>query len=121
MRTSIHPGLDAELEILANRSFRHESAVARILGSLDDHFVEVGADIEAQQNWLALATCNGSRAVQLDLRCVDSPDGLVTLIVARQDDVMLLLSAGLGTLKGRAAAVERSVVRMSDLSWVSPE
>jgi hypothetical protein len=121
MKIAIHPLLRTELEALADKGFRFETSIGRVFGAIDDRFLEV-ADIEtARANWLVLAYADNTLGKEHDLRCIDPPDGLISIIAAQRDDVLYLLSAGVATRQGRLIATRAAAERVSDLSWAIPE
>ena len=122
MRIAIHDRLQLELEEVANRGFAYEAAIGMTVGMIDDLFVEAPPDADLNDNWNLLPYADSTKlSRKLDLRCIDSDAGLVTVICTVRSGVLYLLSAGLATKAGRAVAITAAVERVSDLSWAMPE
>jgi hypothetical protein len=121
MRSDVHPELGKELEALLALGFRHENAIAKILGTIDHLFVEAPRDTDIPSNWALLPYADAGVSRSLDLRCIDSNDGLITVIVAIREDVFYVLSANRATKQGRRIAVKAAATRIDDLSWANPD
>lgn len=128
MLSDAHPDLHAELEGLANSGFKYECAIGKIFGKIDALFIETEPDTDIASHWSVLPYADAGISRTWNLRCIDSDDGLVTLLCAMRElltpsgreDVLLLLSAGKATKRGRAAAVIKAGQRVSDVSWARP-
>jgi sugar (pentulose or hexulose) kinase len=116
----VHPKFEEEMETLANRGFPYERSVGRFIAVIEDRFLYPEEDVDPEENWQALPDAEQGRAKELDLRCIDPDDGLITVIATWRKGRVYLASAGLATTKGRAAAVQAAIARVSDSAWCPP-
>jgi hypothetical protein len=116
----VHPKFEEEMDALADQGFKYERSVGRVIGIIEDRFLYPEGDVDPEENWQALPDAEPGRAKELDLRCIDPDDGQITVIATWRKGRVYLASAGLATVKGRAAAVQAAIARVSDPAWCPP-
>lgn len=122
-RCAMHPDCMTELQNLAARGLRYEASLGRTLARIDDLFLEIADDSNrsAQENWNLMPTAVPGAHADLDLRCIDPDDGRITVIARVVDDGLYILSADIGTRRGRRDATDRAALRGRNLTWAALE
>jgi hypothetical protein len=121
-RIALHPDCAEEMNTLASRSLRFWQSASRAIAKVDKLF---GKDLDevqsAAENWATMPRPVPGQFEDLDLRCVDPEDGLITVIARVQEDVLYILSADRATRSGRYRAATRAHARGRTLDWADPE
>jgi hypothetical protein len=116
----VHPQFEVEMDELSDLGFQYERSVGRVISMIEDRFLYPEDDVDPAANWQALPEAEQGRAKELDLRCIDPDDGHITVIATWREQRLYLASAGLATVKGRAAAVQAAIARVADPTWCPP-
>ena len=116
----VHPQFEVEMDELSDVGFQYERSVGRVISMIEARFLYPEDDVDPAANWQALPEAEQGRAKELDLRCIDPDDGHITVIATWREQRLYLASAGLATVKGRAAAVQAAIARVADPTWCPP-
>ena len=116
----VHPQFEVEMDELSDLGFQYERSVGRVISMIEARFLYPEDDVDPAANWQALPEAEQGRAKELDLRCIDPDDGHITVIATWREQRVYLASAGLATVKGRAAAVQAAIARVADPTWCPP-
>lgn len=119
----MHPQCYIELQALASRGLRYEDSIGRTLARIDDLFGDLQADADrtAPENWAIMPVAVPGLYKELDLRCIDPDDGLITLVARVEGDILFLLSSDLSSKHARVRAAHRAAERCLNLDWADPE
>jgi hypothetical protein len=121
-RIALHADCATEIDALASRNLRLWQSASRAIAKVDKLF---GRDLDAgqaaAQNWTFMPKAVPGQFEELDLRCVDPEDGLITVIAHVSGDVLYILSADRATGGGRYRAATRAFERGRTFDWADPE